>query len=279
MMKNESGTLEGTDIESLHVMRVSCRRLRVALSVFGDFFDPPISKDLREALRRTGKVLGEIRDLDVLIQCIEGDLLINTKDGKHIFQAFWNFCQEKRQALRVGLSFYFQSPEYMFCQSFLYKFCERIIPSAQSLIVLSGIETFANNAISKKRSDIPSYDDLPSIPDINRLHQLRIAIKKLRYTAEFFEDLYRENLSDLISQLKIYQDHLGIIHDYHFRLQQARTFLDTSNYPEQADSDRELETINFAQYIQREERRMKEMMSAFYTLFKSNSFGSDWTIN
>ena len=46
-----------------------------------------------------------------------------------------------------------------------------------------------------------------------KLHEMRIFAKKLRYTMEAFSPLYRNNLKEEIRNIKDYQDALGELHD------------------------------------------------------------------
>jgi CHAD domain-containing protein len=67
MMSYRDGTLAGEDIEELHAMRVSSRRLRAAMDAFADVFPPRgFRKYLREVKGITD-TLGDARDLDVAI--------------------------------------------------------------------------------------------------------------------------------------------------------------------------------------------------------------------
>ena len=70
-LAREPGTRLGDDIEELHDMRVASRRLRAALSLFGDVFSPAIL-NLREELAWIGGVLGAVRDLDVQLERARG---------------------------------------------------------------------------------------------------------------------------------------------------------------------------------------------------------------
>ena len=68
MLANEDGTRKGEDIEFLHDMRVSTRRLRAAYRVFEPFYEKPAIARFNKELRRAGATLGAVRDLDVLIE-------------------------------------------------------------------------------------------------------------------------------------------------------------------------------------------------------------------
>ena len=65
MLEHEEGTRLGEDPEELHDMRVSTRRMRMALRVFADYLDPDVLRPVLKGLRRTGRTLGAVRDLDV----------------------------------------------------------------------------------------------------------------------------------------------------------------------------------------------------------------------
>lgn len=68
MMSYRDGTLAGDDIEELHAMRVSSRRLRAAMDAFaGAFPEQSFRRNLR-VVKRVTDTLGEARDLDVAVE-------------------------------------------------------------------------------------------------------------------------------------------------------------------------------------------------------------------
>lgn len=72
MMSYRDGTMAGEDIEELHAMRVSSRRLRAAMDAFAAAFP---AKSYRRYLGRVKEItdtLGEARDLDVAIEALTG---------------------------------------------------------------------------------------------------------------------------------------------------------------------------------------------------------------
>ena len=71
MLANEAGTRLGEDIEFLHDMRVSTRRMRAAYRIFADYYDQKVLAPFNKGLRRTGAMLGAVRDLDVLLEKAE----------------------------------------------------------------------------------------------------------------------------------------------------------------------------------------------------------------
>lgn len=65
MMSYLDGTLLGTDIEELHAMRVSSRRLRAAMDAFEAAFPARSYRPLLRQVKQITDVLGRARDLDV----------------------------------------------------------------------------------------------------------------------------------------------------------------------------------------------------------------------
>jgi CHAD domain-containing protein len=71
MRGHEGGARLGEDPEELHDMRVPTRRMRAAMKVFQDAL-PEGSRWLGEELRWVARALGEVRDMDVQIERLEG---------------------------------------------------------------------------------------------------------------------------------------------------------------------------------------------------------------
>lgn len=71
MMSYRDGTLLGEDIEELHAMRVSSRRLRAAMDAFADAFPPKAFRRHLRVVKEVTDTLGDARDLDVAIDHLE----------------------------------------------------------------------------------------------------------------------------------------------------------------------------------------------------------------
>ena len=68
------GTILGDDIEELHSLRVSCRRLRAALEVYGACFPKRQHKRVLDLVKDTADAASEARDLDVHIDFLSSYL-------------------------------------------------------------------------------------------------------------------------------------------------------------------------------------------------------------
>jgi CHAD domain-containing protein len=68
MMSYRDGTLAGDDIEELHAMRVSSRRLRAAMDAFEGAFPRKTFRPFLRQVKEITDVLGDARDLDVAVE-------------------------------------------------------------------------------------------------------------------------------------------------------------------------------------------------------------------
>jgi CHAD domain-containing protein len=71
MISFEQGTIEGTDIEALHDMRVASRRVQAVLKIFRGAFPKKKFKTEYAEIRGLIRALGEVRDYDVFIEKLE----------------------------------------------------------------------------------------------------------------------------------------------------------------------------------------------------------------
>jgi CHAD domain-containing protein len=82
MMSYRDGTLLGEDIEELHAMRVSSRRLRAAMDAFDAAFPRKSFRPLLRQVKEITDVLGDARDLDVAVERLTGTLATMDADER-----------------------------------------------------------------------------------------------------------------------------------------------------------------------------------------------------
>ena len=101
MMSFKEGAIDGRDIECVHDMRVASRRLRAAMRNFVDCFTP--KKEFRRHLKRVERItstLGDVRDLDVLIDRFQKDVLTVPEDAQIGVQNLISHLQKEREVRR-----------------------------------------------------------------------------------------------------------------------------------------------------------------------------------
>jgi CHAD domain-containing protein len=219
MLDNEAGTRQGDDIEALHDMRVATRRMRAAFQVFDPYYVDDAVRPHIKGLRRTGRALGSVRDLDVLIEKARafGELL--SPELQDSFQPLIAHWEVARDVARRQMLEYLDGQAY---REFTDEFEEFLTtPGEGALDVPSGepvpylVRHVAPQLIYERYEAVRAYDTLLPDAPLTTYHQLRIDFKRLRYALEFFKDVLGREAAAIIKQVTAMQDLLGELQDAH----------------------------------------------------------------
>jgi CHAD domain-containing protein len=233
MLYHEAGTRAGEDIEELHDMRVATRRMRAAFRVFGGYLDKKQLKPMRKGVKRTCRKLGSVRDLDVFWEKAQRHLDALPPERRGDLMPLREAWEAEYEQAREKLLAYLDGDRYS-------QFKERAArllrtPDVWELSVLTKkgeavpyqVRHVVPAAVYERTAAVLAYDEWVSRPNVSlkRLHRLRIAGKRLRYTLEFFEEVLAPQTGDLIKQMKKLQDHLGDLQDAVVASELLRDFL------------------------------------------------------
>jgi CHAD domain-containing protein len=230
MIRHEEGTRLGDDIESLHDMRVATRRMRAAFSVFGDAYNNKTIKPYLIGLRQTGRLLGNVRDLDVFMEKANSYLNMQPVENRNGLDPLLMAWQSQRNEARGRLVDHFNSASYEeFKLSFNYfiqthGYGERVIPDYEP--TPSRVYEIAPYLIYACLARVRTYEIITQTASIQQLHALRIEFKRLRYILEYFSEVLGGEARQVIELVKILQDHLGDLHDADVACQILNNFLE-----------------------------------------------------
>jgi CHAD domain-containing protein len=221
MLYHEPGTRLGEDIEALHDMRVATRRMRAAFRVFGDHYQPKAIAPHLKGLRRTGRALGPVRDLDVFREKIQVYLDTLPEAQRCGLEDLLVVLETQREAARVRMLDHLDGEKYARFKDRFGAFVETEGTGSLPLALNGGeprpycVRHVAPVAIYERLAVVRAFDEWVSIPDppLERLHALRIACKRLRYTLEFFLEVLGADAKALIKEVVALQDHLGAVQD------------------------------------------------------------------
>lgn len=233
MLYHEPGTRQGDDIEELHDMRVATRRMRAAVSVFGDHLDPDQIGRFLKGLKGTGRTLGAVRDMDVFGEKMQAYLDSLPEDHEHDLDPLLAAWEAERERARKRLLKYLDSKRYARFKKKFGQFLQTPGAGALPAFTENGdpiphrLRHVAPVAIYERLAEVRAYDEWVRGPDVplERLHQLRIAIKRLRYTLEFFAEALGPDAAAVIDECKALQDHLGDLQDAAVASDLLREFL------------------------------------------------------
>ncbi len=203
------------EIEDIHDLRVASRRIRIALSVFNNFFPKRKVKTWEETIRSITRKFGKTRDLDVQIEFLES-LLATVSDRQlrvGILRVHLRLVQKRKKKDRtVGKRSddLLKNENILAMQGTMQGIVQTNTEDGYSLDLFQ----LAFHTINTALDQFLYYEVFIHHPEnIHELHLMRIAAKRLRYTLEVFLPIYQGKLEEFLNIMKIVQQKLGLIHD------------------------------------------------------------------
>jgi CHAD domain-containing protein len=231
MQQNKQGVIDDLDSEFLHDFRVAIRRTRSGLDMIKNVLEPEISTRFTKEFRYLGKITGPVRDLDVYL-LMEDEYRAGLPE--HLQKGLGYFFSELAEQR--------SKEQKKLVQTLSSSRCRTILRNWQDYLEQ---EDEAQSGAQRNSSDLPAIGSIadriirkrfervlgdgqavgPDSPDA-KLHKLRIQGKKLRYGLEFFSSLYpKKEMKQLIRQLKILQNNLGLFNDLSVQQDMLNSYL------------------------------------------------------
>lgn len=198
-----SGVLDA-DIESVHQARVATRRIRAALPLL-----PHATRADRRFFRDTGRRLGKVRELDVLDAQLDEleDKVPSTTAGLAAVRRDIRERQERarRRMVKALMRVNLRAVD------------QRLVHPGFTAHVTSywydPADAMRREVIVASDRAAASIGHAGGVYMPNRLHSVRIELKKLRYDVEIADGMRVVNGGELLPELKKSQDRLGRLHD------------------------------------------------------------------
>jgi len=216
LQQNHVGAITTDDPEYIHQMRVATRRLRAALRLFAPLLPADFAPPMVAALRDMMGVLGQARDLDVLLAEIAEPVLHALPDEPRL-AALVGIITDRRFARRRTAVDFLRSPRYglitLETLADLHGHAEKVGVGGTAAPAQQ-LGEFATDRLQRLRKKVLKLARAARIDDPPSLHALRIGIKRLRYALEFFSPLAAPPaMRRILSHLATLQDTLGQIND------------------------------------------------------------------
>jgi len=112
LLHHDPGTRTGADIEDLHQMRVSVRRMRAALKAARPLLDAAWADGLRAELGWLGRALGPVRDLDVLLLRLRAEVAALPADEQEPGGVLVAALEREREGARADMLAALDAPRY-----------------------------------------------------------------------------------------------------------------------------------------------------------------------
>ena len=216
ILRNEPAALAG-DPEGVHQMRVAIRRMRAAVSAFRKMLPADRRHWMSAELRWLANILGEARDLDVFESAVVKPARGAVAD-KGDFRALTDAVRDRRYTAYAAVAAAIRSTRYSEFELRLLRWFDgqSWTDGALAQEMQKPIGEIAPAMLDRCRRSVErrckGFADQPPA----ERHELRITLKKMRYTAELFVSLYpARSVGEFTRYLKRLQDDLGNANDVH----------------------------------------------------------------
>ena len=233
--------VEDGDIDALHHTRVASRRLREVLPVLQ--LDPEVAHKLNRRLRKITDRLGRVREYDVLLSVLD-ELKKVGRYPKAALPRVAAHIGENHAHPRERLLEKVQMGELRRVAAKLEKIARTLESASEGRVTARHSWRWAIDArVARRASTLAAaIADAGAVYLAERLHIVRIAVKKLRYALELAADADHVKSSPDLKQLRRAQDILGRLHDLQVLVDRARE-VQASLAPPDLNARRELDVL------------------------------------
>jgi triphosphatase len=201
----------------LHKTRVATRRIREALPVVGTAAPPEKVRKLNKRMRSLTRSLGSVRELDVELALLDARASSDAISGRAL-EIVRREIASRRQALREELKADAPAGDL----KKLLKKLERVAAGkgtrhkshkARCRFEAEWRGVLATRLMRRAKRLGAALDEAGPVYAPERLHDVRISAKKLRYAVEIARDAGVSGVTASLNVLKRHQDRLGHLHD------------------------------------------------------------------
>ena len=215
-LANQAAAIDGTDPEGVHQMRIGLRRLRSALSIFSKFVPDDQRVWLKDGARRAANIPGPARDWDVFQSELLAPVAASRPADKTL-RALQSKARTQCRACYRRMRRDLAKGDYIeFVLRFGQWLEERAWRTDADLKAKheAPIGSFARKILKKRHKHAMSAGSNFTKLSTMQRHDLRITLKKLRYTAEFFAPLFdKKTTKTFLRSVKTLQNDLGSLND------------------------------------------------------------------
>jgi CHAD domain-containing protein len=215
------------DVHAVHQARVATRRVREALPLVAS---PAKGRKLKRAMRRLTRSLGPVRELDVALQML--DELAESRDvPRTAINCLRQAVRDERNRLQRHLIKAVARCDFQ-------KLGKRALAAARKHDAAAAREGPSGRARQLAEARLRAAGRAERVRDAidnaamiylpDRLHEVRIAVKKLRYSMEIVRELSGSRAMARINTLKASQDLLGRMHDVEVLIARTRAIQGSS---------------------------------------------------
>jgi CHAD domain-containing protein len=254
-----------TSVESVHETRKTIRRLRTALRLFAPYLPEKSANKYGKRFGKSMRRLGPSRDVAVFLAKLEIYMTESVATGsftaeqKQAFDDLYDYWQDRKRQVDDKLRQYLAKGKFQRLLAGFQSFLETPLPATYAeenlaVEVISGPSKTRHLApvmLLEKIAIARAFSDYLTDASAKKLHALRIEMKELRYSLEFFLPIMGNSASGPLEIVKDILTHLGDLNDARVHLQML------------AKMEVEAHPIALAQYQKIKEIELAQLIAEF----------------
>jgi len=214
--------LENGDVPALHRTRVASRRLRELVPMLQ--LEGDAAKKLGRRLRKITSRLGTVRELDVLLILID-ELHVSRREHREALSRVAVAAARKRDEARKRLFHRLPLAGLWRIAKRLERLADKLGDSEESgaTVAARRWQSAVDARVARRAERLKlAIEEAGAVYLPERLHAVRVALKKLRYSAELAAELAGDRVTPDIRTLRRAQDTLGRLHDLQMLIERVR---------------------------------------------------------
>lgn len=209
---NALAAMSEDDPEYIHQMRVALRRLRSLVKLFAPALPPDFVAEWSDLLRVTAADMGDARDFDVFLDEVLDPVTPEPMMPAELTRPLRDRVVAERTRARAEahdrLTHSDQGLRILRFARSLHAMGTNSLDASADLTAFAQLQMDGLRKRSRKRFALAQG------PDPDHIHELRVALKQLRYGSEFFLPLFEaDTMKPFMAAMRRAQEQLGYLND------------------------------------------------------------------
>jgi CHAD domain-containing protein len=213
ILVNLDAAVAGETSEALHDVRVAMRRMRSLLRAFRKYLPVQPRKEIEELLAEISEEIGPVRDLDEWVDFLQSTRIRSIMAQSRLFPAYVRHHQQRRQLAYATVRRCLRGRHFASQRLKINRLLREELPRLSKIEPPGSLEKFAARQLDKALRRALKRERLRRSTSPEKLHDLRITLRKARYLTEFFGPVLGASTPKLTKRLHQVERVLGRIHD------------------------------------------------------------------
>ncbi len=213
ILANVDSAVAGETSEPVHDIRIAMRRMRTLLRVFRNHLPDAPRKEIEELLVEISGEFGPVRDLDEWVNLLESGPIVAAVKRSRLFPAYLRHHQQQRQLVHATVRRCFRGPHFASQRLKINRLLREELPRLIKTELPGSLPKLAAKQLDKAMRRVRKDERLRHSRSPQKLHELRITVRKARYLAEFLGSVLGPDTVKLAKRLRGVERVLARIHD------------------------------------------------------------------